>query len=36
MRTSCVKRFRTEMDMHTFAKGAGATVKVSADGTVLV
>ena len=31
-----VKRQRTDIDMRTFAKGAGATIKVAAGGTVFL
>ncbi len=34
MSGSSVKRQRTDIDMRTFAKGAGATIKVAAGGTV--
>jgi CRP/FNR family transcriptional regulator, cyclic AMP receptor protein len=34
MNVSSVKRQRAEIDMRTFAKGAGATIKVLAGGTV--
>lgn len=34
MTVSSVKRQRAEIDMRTFAKGAGATIKVPAGGTV--
>lgn len=36
MATSSVKRPRTEIDMRTFAKGAGATIKVPVGVTVFV
>ena len=36
MNVSSVKRQRTDIDMRTFAKGAGATIKVAAGGTVFV
>ena len=34
MNVSSVRRQRAEIDMRTFAKGAGATIKVAAGGTV--
>jgi CRP-like cAMP-binding protein len=36
MSESSIKRQRTDIDMRTFAKGAGATIKVPAGGTVFV
>ena len=36
MNVSSVKRQRTDIDMRTFAKGAGATIKVPAGGAVFV
>lgn len=36
MTVSSVKRARTDIDMRTFAKGAGATVKVPAGGSVFI
>jgi CRP/FNR family transcriptional regulator, cyclic AMP receptor protein len=36
MNVSSVKRQRAEIDMRTFAKGAGATIKVLAGGTVFI
>lgn len=36
MSGSSIKRQRTDIDMRTFAKGAGATIKVAPGGTVFV